>query len=54
MLPLQVQQLLQAMDLSKYMELFKSEQISGDILLELTEQDLKVELGIESRLHRYQ
>lgn len=40
------------MELSKYAEMFKREQVAGDILLELTDKELKEDLGIESKLHR--
>ena len=45
--------MLAAMDLHQYMEIFKKERVSGDILLELGEQELKDDLGIDSKLHRY-
>ncbi len=41
------------MELSKYVEVFKAEQVSGDVLLELSDQELKEDLGIASKLHRY-
>lgn len=40
------------MELGKYAETFKKEQVAGDILLELTDKELKEDLGIESKLHR--
>ncbi len=40
------------MDLIKYSDSFRREQISGDVLLELTEEELKEDLGIASKLHR--
>lgn len=49
----QVEVLLEAMDLHKYKDIFRMERITGDVLVELSEQDLKEELKIESKLHRY-
>ena len=40
------------MKMSQYVEAFKSEQISGEILSELNDQDLQEELGITSKIHR--
>lgn len=45
--------MLEAMGLGRYRESFEREQVSGDILMELGEEDLKAELGMESKLHRY-
>ena len=44
--------LLEAMDLEQYAAVFKKEHISGDILAELDEEELKDEVGIQSKLHR--
>ena len=41
------------MDLGRYKDVFAQEQIAGDVLLELNEEILKEELGIESKLHWY-
>ena len=38
--------------LEQYMEVFKKERIDGGILSLLGEDDLRLELGIDSRLHR--
>ncbi len=40
------------MKMSQYVEAFKSEQITGEILSELNEQVLQEELGITSKIHR--
>ena len=50
---MQVLDLLDAMELNQYKEVFSRERISGDVLLELGQDDLKEELGIHSKLHRY-
>ena len=48
----QITDLLQVMNLSKYSEAFKAEQISGELLLELNEDILEKELDVSSKLHR--
>ena len=49
---LQVQQLLQAMNLTQYQSRFATEGIAGDILVELGDQDLRNDLGVKSKVHR--
>lgn len=49
---MQVLDLLEAMELNQYKEMFSKEQISGDVLVELGQDDLKEELGVHSKLHR--
>lgn len=49
---LQVQSMLAGNGLEQYMEVFKKERIDGGILSLLGEDDLRLELGIDSRLHR--
>ena len=48
----QIQHLLDAMGLSQYKDTFMSEQITGEILLEIDEDVLQNELGVRSKLHR--
>ncbi len=48
----QVQNLLEAMGLSQYKDTFSMEQVTGEILVELSDQDLRNDLGINSRVHR--
>lgn len=48
----QVQDILAAMDLPQYMEAFKRERVSGDIMLELGDEVLKDDLGVDCKLHR--
>ena len=45
--------MLAAMEMHQYMDTFKRERVSGDILMELGDQELKDDLGIDSKLHRY-
>ena len=40
------------MDLKQYTSTFKSEHVTGDILIECDDDVLKVELGVSSKLHR--
>ncbi len=47
-----MQQLLDAMQLTQYKEVFKQECIDGEILMELDDDDLQRELGIASKVHR--
>ena len=49
---LQVVSLLKSIGLEAYVELFKAECISGDILQEVDDNLLDKELGITSKLHR--
>lgn len=49
---LQIQDLLDAMEMQQYKDGFEREKISGEILAELTEEDLQKELGVASRIHR--
>ena len=51
-IPLQVQQLLVAMNLGQYRARFASESIAGDILQELGHEDLENDLQIKSKIHR--
>lgn len=44
--------MLEAMELQKYQGAFRSEHVSGDILAELGEEELREDLGIQSKLHR--
>lgn len=48
----QVQQLLDAMQLSQYKEAFRRERVDGELLLEMNDNDLQADLGVQSRLHR--
>ena len=48
----QVQQLLAAMKLEQYQAKFLEEQISGEILADLGEEELEQELGVCIRVHR--
>ena len=49
---LQVGDVLTAMKLPQYIETFAEEQISGELLLELTDDMLEQELFVTSKLHR--
>lgn len=40
------------MNLGVYKDTFQKEQITGEILAELTDQELKDELGVSSKIHR--
>ena len=40
------------MNLHEYKAAFAREQVTGDILADLSEEDLKNELGVSSRIHR--
>lgn len=44
--------LLRVMNLSQYSETFQEEQVSGELLLDLTEDVLENDLSISSKLHR--
>ena len=48
----QIQDLLQAMNLSQYKERFSQEEVSGQELSTLDEEALENRLGIKQRLHR--
>lgn len=45
--------LLKKMGLMQYTEVFAREQISGEIMMDVDDDILKDELGITSKLHRY-
>ena len=45
-------QLLNALKLTQYKDIFINEEITGEILAELNEADLQNELGITSKIHR--
>lgn len=45
--------MLEAMDLQRYVDVFQMEHVTGDLLVELGEEELREELGVESKLHRY-
>ena len=49
---MQVLRLLGAMNLSQYQAKFVSEQVTGDILIELNDEHLESELQIKSKIHR--
>ena len=49
---IQVGSLLKSVGLDAYIEVFKAECISGDILQEIDDSVLNNELGIRSKLHR--
>ena len=49
---LQILSLLEAMDLGQYREGFHREHITGEILVECTEEVLQRELEITSKIHR--
>ena len=51
-LQIQVGSLLKSVGLEAYVEVFKAECISGDILQEIDESVLNKELGVGSKLHR--
>ena len=40
------------MNLGKYKQTFKEQFISGDVLAELTDNMLRIDLGVDSDLHR--
>ena len=44
--------LLKVIGLEQYEDVFRSECISGDLLLELNDDILEHEIGVTSRLHR--
>ncbi len=44
--------MLTAMNMGQYVEAFKAELISGEILSELNDEVLRDELGITSKIHR--
>jgi len=47
-----VLELLDAMGLKQYQDQFKTEQITGEILLECDDDMLASDLGVSSKLHR--
>lgn len=49
---LQIQDLLQIMNLGQYRAKFASEMISGELLIELGQEDLERELDVKSKIHR--
>lgn len=49
---MKVQELLDAMKLGDYKPKFESEQINGDLMLELDDSILEHELGVKTRIHR--
>ena len=49
---LQVQQMLDALQLPQYKEAFAREEVDGEVLLELDDQVLQCELGINFKIHR--
>ena len=49
---MKVLQLLDAMKLGEYKPRFETEQISGDLMLELDDSILEQELGVKTRIHR--
>ena len=49
---MQVLKVLDGMKLGMYKDGFKSEEITGDLMLELDDDILERELGVVSRLHR--
>ncbi len=40
------------MELSKYKKIFQDEQLTGEIMLELTDEIMRDELGVQSKIHR--
>ena len=52
MIILQVIELLDAMDLSQYREVFEKEQICGAVLAAIDDSLLDIVLGVTSELHR--
>ena len=49
----QVLKILDCMNLGQYKETFKTENISGEVLVEFDDEDiLEYELGVKSKLHR--
>lgn len=47
-----MQNLLDAMHLAQYKDVFASEQITGEVLAELDEEILQNELGVSVKIHR--
>ena len=43
---------LKALDLPEYEEVFLRERVDGQVLLQLTDDVLSAELGVDSKLHR--
>ena len=48
----QVEELLSKLSLDKHRESFKRERIDGSILIELDDEILEKELGMDSKIHR--
>jgi len=48
----QIEELLIAMDLEQYTASFKTEHITGAILLECSDEILEMELGVTLKVHR--
>lgn len=48
----QVVNVLSAVDLPEYKEVFLRERVDGHVLLQLNDHILNTELGVESKLHR--
>ena len=48
----QVQELLEVMGMKQYQEVFKIEQVNGEILTECDDELLASDLGVSSKLHR--
>ena len=51
-LPIQVVAVLKALDLPEYSKAFLRERVDGQVLLQLTDNVLFTELGVDSKLHR--
>ena len=50
--PIQVSSLLDDMNMGRYKQTFRDQFVSGDVLVDLTENMLRSDLGVESDLHR--
>ncbi len=48
----QVQNLLESMGLRQYKDMFLQEQISGDILIQCSDLELRDELKVSKKIHR--
>ena len=49
---MQVVAVLRTLDLPEYSEVFLRERVDGQVLLQLTDDLLSTELGVNSKLHR--
>ena len=49
---MQIQNLLDAMDMTQYKDAFSREWVDGEVFKELDEESLKNDLGVTSRVHR--